>query len=78
MMAVKSDKIFTDALGVLIYVYSLENTTVKIHIFFFPPVEIVYLKVLKIFGDIFIVPQRDDRNLQSALHCYATAFKACS
>lgn len=38
-MAAKSDKIFADAVGVLIYVYSSENTTVKkIYIyFFFPP-----------------------------------------
>lgn len=35
MMAVKSDKIFTDAVGVLIYVFSLDNTMVKIY-FFFP------------------------------------------
>lgn len=33
MMAVKSDKIFTDAVGVLIYVFYLDNTMVKIYFF---------------------------------------------
>ena len=61
MMAVKSDKIFTDAVGVLIYVFSLDNTMVKIYFFFFFFIE--YLKLLKIFGDVFIVPQTDDRKL---------------
>lgn len=60
-MAVKSDKIFTDAVGVLIYVFSLDNTMVKIYFFF--PIGIEYLKLLKIFGDVFIVPQTDDRKL---------------
>lgn len=60
-MAVKSDKIFTDAVGVLIYVFYLDNTMVKIYFFF--PIGIEYLKLLKIFGDVFIVPQTDDRKL---------------